>query len=267
MVAAQDDSHRRQKAEVYLAAEIDSPEAVVRRRQILRSNGFLRRLYEEWYELLQSMVPAGEGEVLEIGSGPGHLREFVPGLVTSDVSVGTGADLVLDGACLPFRKDSLRCILMINVLHHISRPRDFFTDAARCMRPGGHLAMIEPWPTLLSRPMYRFFHPEPFRPEARSWEFDSAGPYSGANGALPWILFERDRSMFEAEYPEWDVTSIQPFMSLRYVLSGGMSYRNLMPGWTYGFCSRLGRLMRPLHRYSGMFARIELTRTSVVYVE
>jgi hypothetical protein len=40
-------------------------------------------------------------------------------------------------------------------------------------------------------------------PDAADWSFPAVGPLSGANGALPWILFERDRARFEREFPQW----------------------------------------------------------------
>ncbi len=33
---------------------------------------------------------------------------------------------------------------MFDVLHHISRPRDFFKEAIRCLRNSGRIIMIEP---------------------------------------------------------------------------------------------------------------------------
>jgi hypothetical protein len=61
--------------------------------------------------------------------------------------------------------------------------------------------MIEPWVTPWSRLVYTRMHHEPFVPAAAQWEFLTTGPLSGANGALPYILFSRDRAQFELEFP------------------------------------------------------------------
>ena len=66
------------------------------------------------------------------------------------------------------------------------------------------------------------------------WEFASSGPLSGANGALPWMVFVRDRAEFEREFPELEVARIEPFLAFRYLVSGGVSMRSLMPGFTHG---------------------------------
>jgi SAM-dependent methyltransferase len=240
---------------------LDDPRTTALRREIVRSKPFLRRLYGDWYRALAAAVPPGEGGVLELGSGAGFLAEFVPGLITSDVFACPGVQRVVDARELPFAPGELRAILMTDVLHHVSEARRFFAGAARCVRPGGVVSMIEPWVTPWSRVVYRRLHHEPFRPEAAEWEFPASGPLSGANGALPWIIFERDRAVFEREFPHWRIAGIRPQMPLRYLLSGGVSMRSLLPGAAYGAARGVERLLSPLMRRLGMFAHVTLVRT------
>ena len=68
-------------------------------------------------------------------------------------------------------------------------PAGFLAESARCVRAGGALVMIEPWVSRWSRFVYTRFHHEPFDPDSPRWEVPQTGPLSGANGALPWILF------------------------------------------------------------------------------
>ena len=81
--------------------------------------------------------------------------------------------------------------------------------------------MVEPWVTFWSRFVYGRLHHEPFHPESVSWSFPSSGPLSGANIAIPWIVFSRDRTQFEKEYPELQIEQVRPFLQGRYLLSGG----------------------------------------------
>ena len=131
--------------------DLDNPRTTHLRRRILEEKPFLRRIYEEWYARIAASLPAGEGAVLELGSGAGFLRDFVPGLVRSEVFYTPGIDAVLDGLALPFAPGSLRAIAMTNVLHHLPQPVRFFQEAARCVRPGGVATLIEPWVTPWSR--------------------------------------------------------------------------------------------------------------------
>jgi 2-polyprenyl-3-methyl-5-hydroxy-6-metoxy-1,4-benzoquinol methylase len=240
--------------------DLDDPRTTHLRRRILAGKPFLRRIYEEWYLAIAEALPEGKEPVLELGSGAGFLADFVPGLVRSEVFYTPGIDAVLDGLDLPFREGSLRGIAMTNVLHHLPRPRRFFEEAARAVRPGGAVVMIEPWVSPWSRLVYTKLHHEPFLPEAAEWEVPSGGPLSGANGALPWILFERDRQRFESELPEWEIRSVEPFMPFRYLVSGGVSLRSFVPGWSFGLFRGAERALSPWRNRLAMFGRVVLVR-------
>lgn len=243
--------------------DLDDPRTTELRRRIILEKPFLRRIYEEWYADLIAALPGGAGGVLEIGSGGGFLRERLPELITSDVFPCPGVARVIDAHELPFGAGELRGIVMTNVLHHLPRVRRFLAEAARCVRPGGVLAMIEPWMTTWSRFVYRRLHHEPFDTAATTWEFPASGPLSGANGALPWILFARDRARFEAEFPCWRIRTVRPMLPFGYLVSGGVSMRALMPGWSFGAWRLLERVLDPWRNHLAMFALVVLARTDL----
>jgi len=240
--------------------DIDDPRTTELRRSIIRDKKFLRRIYDEWYTALSGALPEVPGPVLELGSGAGFLREYIPDLVTSDVFPVPDVSIVLDAHALPFSDHSLRAIVMTNVLHHLARPRCFFAEAARCVKPGGAILMIEPWVTPWSRLVYTKLHYEPFDPEMAHWEFPESGPLSGANNALPWILFVRDRDQFEREFPMWRLQLIRPMMPIRYLVSGGVGFRALMPGWAFGLWRMMESCLQPWMDTWGMFAFVALVR-------
>jgi SAM-dependent methyltransferase len=239
---------------------IDDPRTTELRRRIIRQKSFLRKIYVEWYESLARAVPAGPEPALEIGSGAGFLDEYVPNLITSEIFPSPGVKLVLDGQFLPFRNDALRAMVMVDVLHHIPQPRRLLSEAARCVRPGGALVAIEPWATRWSRWIHNRLHYERFDATAAEWEIPVSGPLSGANGAMPWIIFHRDREQFEREFSQWKIDSIRLLMPLRYILSGGVRLRALMPGFTFGFWRGVESLMAPWQNNVAMFAQIVLQR-------
>jgi SAM-dependent methyltransferase len=241
--------------------DIDSPETTLLRKRLIREKKFLRRIYEEWYRAIAAAVPEGPGDVLELGSGAGFLADYVPGLVTSDVFPIPDVSRVVDAHALPFPDGSLRAVVMTNVLHHLADPARFLTESARCVRAGGALVMIEPWVTSWSRFVYTRFHHEPFDPDSPRWEVPQTGPLSGANGALPWILFERDRARLEGQFPQWRIQEVAPLMPFRYLLSGGVSLRSLVPDLTFTLWRGVERLLGRWMRSWAMFARVVLVRT------
>ena len=239
---------------------MDDPRTTERRRQIIGQKVFLRRIYEDWYAGIVSSLPAEEGPVLEIGSGAGFLKDVIPEAITSEVFHCSHVSVVMDGCQIPVAEGVLRAIVMIDVLHHLSKPRSFFKEATRCIRPGGVLVMVEPWVTSWSRLVYRRLHHEPFRPDAEDWEFSQEGVLSGANIALPWILFQRDRAQFVSEFPQWQIRTLKLMMPFRYIVSGGVSLRSLQPGWSYVFWRNLEQTLRPFMPRLAMFAQIVLQK-------
>jgi SAM-dependent methyltransferase len=238
--------------------DIDDPRTTHLRRQIIQQKGFLRQLYREWYQDIAAVLPPGQEPVLELGAGGGFMAEFVPELITSELFYCSNIRVVLNGSYLPFANTSLRGIVMTDVLHHLPQPRMFFAEANRCVRSGGVVAMIEPWVTAWSRLVYSRLHHEPFEPQVPSWELPTSGPLSGANDALPWILFVRDRLKFEQEYPHWEIELIKPIMPFRYLLSGGVSLRSLTPGWSFGLWRRIEGSLGRWNNQLAMFAQIVL---------
>jgi len=242
--------------------DLDDPRTTLLRKDILGQKRFLRRIYKEWYAEIASAIPVPAGKVLEVGSGAGFLSEYLSGLITSEVFPLPGIRCTLDATALPFADAALGAVVGTNVLHHLARPREFLVEAARCLRPRGVLAFVEPWVTPWSRFVYSKLHHEPFEPEAAEWELPASGPLSGANGALPWILFCRDRDQFEREFPSWEIRSIQPFMPFRYLLSGGISLRFSMPGWSFPLWTLFERRLSQWNRYNALFVKIVLQRTA-----
>jgi SAM-dependent methyltransferase len=242
------------------ALKIDDPNTTELRKQIISSKPFLKEIYDEWYAMLARELPPGEGKVLELGSGGGYCGHFIPGLITSEVFQCSAVQVIVDAQRMPFADRSMRAIIMTNVMHHMPDVSRFFAQASRCLRPGGKILMIEPWITRWSSFIYRCFHHEPFRPEAADWNYSSSGPLSGANIAVPWIVFARDRSKFESDFPEFSIERVCPFLPFRYLISGGVGMRSLMPGFTRSAWAGLERLLETQNHRLGMFALVSVRR-------
>jgi SAM-dependent methyltransferase len=252
--------------------ESDDPRVTELRRRIIKENKFLRGIYEEWYGDLIAAVPASNpsappapGQVLELGSGGGFLKEMLPECITSEVFPCGGADMVVDARALPFADGSLRAILMVDVFHHIPDVMEFLREAERTLAPGGVIAMWEPWNTPWSGLIYSRLHPEPFGPCAANWSFPASGPLSGANGALPWIVFERDKAEFEEKFSGLKMEKLKLDYPFSYLASGGVSMRALAPGRLFPFARILERGLSRFAKKLAMFAFIVVRRTGTAW--
>ncbi|AUR53126.1 class I SAM-dependent methyltransferase [Aquella oligotrophica] len=234
---------------------VDDPITTVKRREIIYSKTFLTAIYNEWYHEINKRLPIKES-ILELGSGAGFFSEHVQGLITSEVFRIPGVQIIADACSLPFADDSLNAIVMTDVFHHIPDVHRFLSEAARCIRPNGKIVMIEPWRTTWSELIYKRLHSEPFVVDSDDWQIPSFGPLSGANGALPWIVFERDRAEFKSLYPFWDIIDIKLLMPFSYLVSGGVSMRGLVPGFLYKYIRKIEASLD--QKKWAMFAVIEL---------
>jgi len=231
--------------------DIDDPATTEIRRRIVLSKPFLKCLYLEWYDMIKERLQDIFGEyqsnskfILEIGSGAGFVKQVLPDCITSDVFIVNGTDLVTDACHLPFQDGQLSAIVMTDVFHHIPNPESFLNEASRCLQSGGVIVMIEPWNTWWSKRIYQSLHSEPFE-DCADWIIPKLGPLSGANGALPWIIFSRDKSIFEKKFKRLVIESISPLMPFSYLLSGGVSMRNFLPKFFYTPLRRLEKLFNP----------------------
>ncbi len=250
--------HRMLAHPLTASLDLDDPATTELRKQIICSKPFLKAIYDEWYQTLAAALPPIQGRVLELGSGAGYCAKFIPDLLASEIFPCPGSQVALDARCLPFADKSLRAIVMTNVLHHISDVNCFFAEASRCLRPTGKILMIEPWLTPWSRFVYRNFHNEPLCTGAPDWSFAQSGPLSGANIAIPWIVFERDRQSFLSQFPSLHIEQIQPFLPFRYLVSGGVAMRSLMPAFTHRAWAAIERMLDSQMPRLGLFAFISV---------
>ena len=240
--------------------DLDAPEATLQHREIILGKPFLRKLYEEWYHSFINKLPElPNGKLLEIGSGGGFLKQICPDIITSDIMDLSLCDMTFTAENLPFKDNSLSTIFMLDVLHHIPNCKEFFKEAERTLLPGGMIFMIEPANTFFSRFIYKNLHHEPFDPDA-GWDFPETGPLSGANGALPWIVFKRDIDIFHELFPALKLRSFIHHTPFRYLITGGLSYKSIVPGWSFKGVTLFEKLLTPFYPYSSMFQTIEVIK-------
>jgi SAM-dependent methyltransferase len=204
-----------------------------RHREAWSSNEALRTLYAEWYTALATWLPPRErGDWIELGSGPGFAREFIPGLKLTDVVRADWHDLEVDATRLSFPPASLGALVLFDVLHHLTDVRGFLGSASAALAPGGRIVLCEPYISPLSYPVYKLLHEE----DLDLWvdPLDEARPSSArhpfeANQAIPTTLFGRHAARLEHLFPNLVLRHLQRICGLAYPLSGGFGHKPLLP--------------------------------------
>lgn len=237
---------------------LDSPERSVIHGEIIRRKKFLRKLYEEWYSIFLSEINIlPKGLMVELGSGGGFLKELEPQMICSDVIDLPTNDMTFSALEMPFAEDSVAGIFMIDTMHHIPDSGKFLEEASRVLINGGKIIMIEPANSLWGRFIYKNFHHEPFNPKG-DWTIPSSGPLSGANGALPWIVFIRDQEQFKSRFPQFTIESCQYINPLTYLFSGGVSRSQLLPDMAYPAMKLFDRLLPRISSHLSMFMVLKI---------
>lgn len=243
-----------------LKYDLDDPNRTLMHAEIIKSKPFLKKLYIEWYSnFMDEIKNLPSGKMIEIGSGGGFLKEIIPQVITSDILPLKNCDMTFSAENLPFVENELSAIFMVNVLHHIPDPKKFFYEAEKKIMKDGMIVMVETANSTFSKIIYKNFHHEPFDTKA-GWELTSSGPLSSSNQALPWIIFNRDKDKFSRMFPRLQIISTKLHTPFRYILSGGVSRKTLVPDGTFPFFSFFEKLLTPLMNYLGMFETIKIKK-------
>jgi hypothetical protein len=75
------------------------------------------------------------------------------------------------------------------------------------------------------------------------------------------MVFERDRARFEKEFAEFRIVEIRPWNPFRYLVSGGVSMKTLVPTGSYGAWEALEGLLEPWMGKLAMFAFLAVERS------
>lgn len=229
----------------------------------IRRNAFLEELhYDAYRRLLEAVPPDRFPRLLEIGSGGGFLREVAPHVITSDCLAAPGIDRVIDACQLgtAFAPSELDAICAYNVFHHLSDPASFLRGAAKVLRPGGRIALIEPWFTPIGQWIWRLLHHEPFASDPEHWGVIGEGRLDGANTRLPTSVFRDSDARFAREFPGLSIEQREPFQKGLYLLSGGLRLNTRIPRPFARGLIDLDRKLRLGDRTLGIFGLVVVVR-------
>jgi SAM-dependent methyltransferase len=225
-------------------------------RDVWERKPVLRLIYDDFYDRLAAACRPGM--TIEIGGGIGNLKQRLGEVVATDIQNAPWLDCVADAQRLPFASGKAANIVMVDVLHHLEFPVVFFREAARVLRPGGRVLMVEPAITWGSSLFYRLLHHEPVRTSAEvlidGTPDPKRDPYD-SNQAIPTLLATRDRERFHRLFPTLRIASVEWFALAAYPLSGGFKPWSLISA---GIARRLLALERALEPTIGRFAAFRM---------
>lgn len=215
--------------------DMDGAERMRVHRAIIERKPMIRDVFTEIHRLmldLESRFLDADGLRLEIGAGVWPVRQSDPGVLATDIVPAPHLDRVLDAQAMGVEDGSVRSVFGQHCFHHLPDPAAFLSEIVRVCPPGGGCILVEPYWSPLAGVVFRnLFRTEGYDKLAQGWKTASgSAAMSGANQALSYIVFERDRILFESSFPQLEIVYQAPIRNyLRYLLSGGLNFRQLAP--------------------------------------
>ena len=236
------------------AVNIDSNDRLVAHSQVYSDKGMLREVFSEFHSLFRQLDDEfldTDGVKVEIGAGIAPMRDSYPDVLATDIVCSSHLDLVLNAEDMALQSESVQVLFGQNCFHHFPNPGKFFEEAERVLAPGGGVILIDPYYGLLASFLYKRLSPtEGFDKRTDSWEASMLGPMNGANQALSYLVFVRDRSYFERKYPKLKIVYQKPMGNyLKYILSGGLNFKQLIPDRMSLLVDLIQLLLRPFNRW------------------
>ena len=245
--------------------DVDGEQFTAAHREILLGKRSVQQLFTELYRLcvdLDRRHFTGAGASIELGAGSSFFKRLCPGIVTTDIKLATHLDMVVDALRMPFPNASIRAFYGIECFHHFNDPDLFFRELLRTLVPGGGCVLIEPYHGPVARWFYRrLFDSESFEPDQVEWRTPAGGPMRGANQALSYIVFARDRDHFNATYRDLRILLEFPLNNyLRYLGSGGLNFRSLLPPFLVPAARVCEMALSPMSRFLALHHVIVLRK-------
>lgn len=237
----------------------DSEELITFHRDILLNKRIISNVFKEFYDLSYTLykkytLSSDEGKLIEIGSGSSLFKYYYPEVISTDIKSHKYNDMSLDAQNMNNIEDSsINCFFAINCFHHFPEPDKFFAELNRTLKSGGTCIIIEPYYGMLGNFLYkRMFETESFDKNQKDWSYIVDGPMVGANQALSYIVFRRDKMVFSTKYPNFEIVDERIINNYtRYLLSGGLNFKQLVPNFMEKPLIALEFLLKP---FSKIFA-------------
>ena len=207
----------------------------------------LQKAYGHLYSLISAQVDCQlPGVKLEVGSGMGNIKKFIPDCMTSDLFPNPWLDRVESIYGLNFSEESVSHLILFDVWHHLEYPANALEEAKRVLVPGGRLILMEPAMSVLGRMVYGRCHHEPvgFEIPLSARIADMTQPdsnrYFAAQSSAHRIFKNRE---LPALLEGWKMESLQQITSFAYWGTGGFSGPRLYPDHFYPVIHGLDKIL------------------------
>lgn len=232
---------------------------------ILNKKPILDKTFRELYTYCISSNNnyfSGDGKEIEIGSGVGFFKKYFPHVITTEIKATPHVDMTLDALNMNIENNSVRAFYGLNCFHHFPNPEKFFNELNRTLVHGGGCVLIEPYYGPIASFLYkRLFATEDFNTQQKEWSNPKMNVMKDANQALSYIVFVRDKKLWEEKFPQLEIVKMQVLPNyLKYLLSGGLNFKSLWPSKLFFVLQFFEFILTPFHRWLGLHHAIVIRK-------
>ena len=221
----------------------------------------LKILYGDFYRLIAANLSnLSESKIVELGSGLGNIREFIPNCVRTDLFSNPWIDQIEHAYQLSFTDGTVSDLILTDVFHHLKYPGTALKEFSRVLRKGGRVLMLEPCLSALGLVVYGALHDEPVAVTKEiewnapgGWSPEQIDYYAAQGNASRVFVGKR----FRHRLRDWRTIKTQRLSAIAYAASGGFSKPQLYP------TSALP-LIRKLEKVLDLFPPLFATRLLVI---
>lgn len=217
------------------------------------SKPLLQKIYFDFYREIRKMLNFNiKGDILEIGSGVGKIKEIIPEAITSDIHANEWLDRQESAYKINFPDRSLSNLILFDVFHHLEYPAAALKEFSRTLKQNGRLIIFEPSMSLIGKIVFGLFHDEPLGIKDKikvniPKKIQENSYYAAQSNAT--------RLFVANEHPKlltgWKIIETKRIAALSYVLSGGFSKPQMYPIAFYKYFKMSERL---LDLFPGIFS-------------
>ncbi len=244
---------------------------MLRNRESWNRRPVLRKIYETFYrEIALHLADPRQGRIVELGSGIGVAKEFIPNCITTDIFPNPWLDRVENAYQLSFSDESIGNLILFDVFHHLKYPGSALDEFWRAVAPHGRIILFEPAMGVVGKLIYGLFHHEPLGLNAqielfpeRSERPSEHGYYAAQGNA--WRLFVKNEK--PQIFTRWNLTHRETLCAISYVLSGGFSKPCVYPLFLLPTMQLLDKLLHGFPVIFGTRLLVVLEKRPVIHSE
>ena len=208
----------------------------------------LRAIYGDFYrQIAAATATRVGGQTVELGSGMGNIKQFIPDCVTTDIFENPWLDRVESAYALSFPDASVANLILFDVFHHLEFAGVAFREAVRVVPPGGRIIIFDHDMGWVPRAVCRAFHHEPVAMD-RPIAWDAPAGFSPERSPYYAAIGNAYRCFVRGELAgqwgvNWKLLSCDRLSSFAWLACGGFRGPQLYPTAALPVIQRLDRLL------------------------